>query len=98
MSAAEPFPGPEADTGPFPLTEAQSGLWYSQRIDPASPILNCGQYLEIRGPLDGYCLRRAVDQVAAECDAFTLRFADAADGPRQTFDAGLRPRLQLFDL
>ncbi len=36
----------------FPLTEAQEGLWYAQALDRANPIFNCGQYIELLGPLE----------------------------------------------
>ena len=36
----------------YPLTEAQSGLWFAQRLDPANPIFNTAHYLDIRGDLD----------------------------------------------
>ncbi|WP_136684921.1 non-ribosomal peptide synthetase [Falsirhodobacter xinxiangensis] len=59
----------------FPLTEAQEGLWYAQALDPANPILNTGQYLEITGPLDMDAFRRAVDLTLAESEALRLRFS-----------------------
>jgi len=82
----------------FPLTEAQSGLWYTQRIDPANPILNTGQYLEIRGALDIDAFREAVNRMVAQTDALALRFHDTADGPRQQVDEAARPWLEVVDL
>lgn len=81
-----------------PLTEAQSGLWYVQRIDPNSPILNTGQYLEIEGALDLMAFRQALDQMAAETEALALRFVEDEFGVRQIVDPSHRPELKIVDL
>ncbi|MPT47094.1 MAG: amino acid adenylation domain-containing protein [Sphingobium sp.] len=81
-----------------PLTEAQSGLWYSQILDPANPIFNTGQYLDLVGPLDSHAFAAAIDQLGAEAEALSLRFADTPDGPVQCVDPSLRPALQNIDL
>lgn len=81
-----------------PLTEAQSGLWYAQRLDPLNPIFNTGQYLDLRGPLDLAAFRTAVDRAGEEAEALALRFIDAPEGPRQVIDPALRPRLHFVDL
>ncbi|HWK42467.1 MAG TPA: amino acid adenylation domain-containing protein [Croceibacterium sp.] len=81
-----------------PLTEAQSGLWYAQRLDPANPIFNTGQYLDLRGPLDAAALGAAVDHAGQEAEALSLRFIDAPEGPLQVVDSVLRPRLEVIDL
>lgn len=81
-----------------PLTEAQEGLWYSQRLDPENPIFNTGQYLDMRGPLDVGLFEKAVNRMGQEADALSLRIVETADGPRQFLDETLRPGLQLIDL
>lgn len=81
-----------------PLTEAQSGLWYAQRLDPANPTFNTGQYLDLRGPLDVEALGAAVDRAGEEAEALSLRFIDAPEGPLQLVDPALRPRLEVVDL
>ena len=69
--------------GPLPLTEAQEGLWYAQALDPANPILNTGQYLDILGPLDRDALTGAMTRTLAETPALALRFVATPEGPRQ---------------
>lgn len=81
-----------------PLTEAQTGLWYTQRIDPANPILNTGQYLDIAGLLDVEAFRTAVDATVGEAEALSLRFEDRADGPVQVVDPSRRPFLEVVDV
>ena len=77
-----------------PLTEAQSGLWYAQALDPANPIFNTGQYLDLRGPLDVAALTRAVAQAGREAQALQLRFA--AEG-EQYLVSDNWPRLEVTD-
>src|SRR5690606_6208135 len=80
-----------------PLTEAQEGLWYAQALDPENPILNTGQYLDLRGSLDLPALQEALARTIAEAQALHLRFRMGEDGPEQW----LSPRgiaAQLVDL
>ena len=92
-----PNPG-GTDMTRFPLTEAQSGLWYFQKLEPENPILNTGQYLEIVGKLDVDIFRAAFDQMVGETEALTLRFAESAEGPVQFLDPSTRPTLGFVDL
>ena len=62
-----------------PLTEAQEGLWYFQALDPANPILNTGQYLDLRGEVDLAALREAVARTIAESEALSS-FAQTKSG------------------
>lgn len=67
----------------MPLTEAQEGLWYAQALDPENPILNTGQFLDLRGPIDLSALQMALTRTIAETDALRLRFDSGPGGPRQ---------------
>nr|WP_145550293.1 non-ribosomal peptide synthetase [Variovorax boronicumulans] len=86
------------ETAPWPLTEAQSGLWYAQQLAPANPAFNCGHALWIDGPLDVAAFAAAADQAAAECESLALVLRDTPDGPRQWLDPARRPALQHIDL
>ncbi|MBO1074557.1 amino acid adenylation domain-containing protein (plasmid) [Roseomonas marmotae] len=83
---------------PLPLTEAQSGLWYAQALDPANPIFNTGHYLDLRGPLDLPAFQAAVDGMVAEADALALRIEPRRDGPVQSVEEARRPWLEVVDL
>ncbi|MFD9452233.1 amino acid adenylation domain-containing protein [Streptomyces sp. NPDC059985] len=68
----------------LPLTGAQAGVWYGQRLDPASPVYNVGQYVEIDGPLDPGVFVTALRRTVSECEALTARFSeDQAGEPYQ---------------
>ncbi|WP_347303578.1 amino acid adenylation domain-containing protein [Croceibacterium sp. TMG7-5b_MA50] len=77
----------------FPLTEAQEGLFWAQRLDPANPIFVTGQYLDLAGPLDVAALARAVAQAGQEAEALRLRIG--SDGRQQA--TGAAPELQQVD-
>ncbi|MEU7202334.1 amino acid adenylation domain-containing protein [Streptomyces sp. NPDC045470] len=67
----------------LPLTAAQTGLWYAQALDPASPAQNTAEYLEIHGPVDPALFSDALHRVVAEADALRVRIVETAEGPRQ---------------
>ena len=81
-----------------PITEAQSGLWFAQKLDPANPIFNTAHYLDIEGALDIDAFRAAVDQASTEAEALALRFRDIDGEVSQTVDPAHRPLLQVIDL
>ena len=84
--------------GPWPLTEAQEGLWYAQRLDPSNPSFNCGHALWIDGPLDLEAFRAAATQGALECQSLSLAMRETPEGVRQWVDASRAPQLEVVDL
>ena len=82
----------------LPLTEAQEGLWYAQRLDPGNPVFNTGQYIAFHGPLELEAFRAAVDGMVAEADSLALRIREAPGGAVQRPDPALRPWLEVVDL
>ncbi|MWK40249.1 hypothetical protein GEV43_44080 [Actinomadura sp. J1-007] len=72
----------------MPLTGAQEGVWYGQRLDPASPAYNTAEYVEIHGPVDPALFERSLRLAIGEIDALNVRFGqeqgagdDAGGGP-----------------
>ena len=68
----------------YPLSAAQFGIWVAQRLAPASPMYNIGEYLEILGPVDPKLFETALRRVVAETDALHLRVVETANGPQQS--------------
>lgn len=84
---------------PVALTEAQSGLWFAQRLAPDNPAFNTAHAVWIEGELDVAAFVAAANQAAAEAQALALRFAEGEDGqPLQWHDAAHVPLLALHDL
>ncbi len=84
MTTQAPLPAasPAAALALQPLTEAQEGLWYAQRLDPSNPVFNTGQYVDLRGTLDVAAFVQSVDQAMAEADGLSVALVDHPDGPR----------------
>lgn len=84
---------------PVALTEAQTGLWFAQRLAPDNPSFNTAHAVWIDGPLDVTAFVAAADQTAFEAQAFALRFAEGADGqPLQWYDPAHVPLLSVRDV
>src|SRR5262245_50675231 len=81
----------------LPLTAAQEGVWIGQRLDPASPLYNAAEYLEIDGPLEPARVARALRQAVAEAEALHTRYAADADGITQVVDAPGNWTLPIFE-
>ncbi|MFC0409898.1 amino acid adenylation domain-containing protein [Roseomonas elaeocarpi] len=95
---AQPAAGAATAPEEVALTEAQLGLWVSQRLDPANPIFNTAHLILLTGPLDRRAFRDAVTQAVAEAEALSLRFRDTHAGPVQRTDPTHRPQLGTVDL
>ncbi|MCF3960124.1 non-ribosomal peptide synthetase [Streptomyces fuscigenes] len=82
----------------LPLTAAQSGLWFAQRIDPGNPSYNIAEYADIRGDLDFSCLERAVRHAEREMEALRVTFEEREGVPFQRVHPPGRLRIALVDL
>lgn len=96
-------PAAQTSATRFPLTDAQAGLWYAQRLDPGNPLFNTAHNLHLRGALDIECFQRAANQAVREADALCLRFVErVGDGAEreiwQQMDESFRPWLELIDV
>src|SRR4030081_815130 len=66
----------------FPLTTAQRGLWFSQKITPGA-IMNIAEAVEICGPIKPEIFQRALHQVVAEAEQLRVRVVEQDAKPRQ---------------
>ncbi|NEE33421.1 hypothetical protein G3M53_49270, partial [Streptomyces sp. SID7982] len=82
----------------YPLTAAQRGLWFAQRLDADSPAYNVAEYVEVRGELDVRALRRAVRHVEEETEALRLTFGERDGVPWQRVAAEARIEVPVVDL
>ncbi|MFB6849851.1 amino acid adenylation domain-containing protein [Streptomyces sp. NPDC056373] len=80
------------------VSAAQRSMWFGQRLDPAGPAYNVGEYTEIHGPVDPVRFRAAVQQVVAATETLRVRFAAADDSVRQFVDTGPAPEPPVVDL
>ncbi|MFE9450308.1 amino acid adenylation domain-containing protein [Streptomyces sp. NPDC006739] len=80
---------------------AQLSMWFGQRLDPAGPAYNVGEYTEVHGPLDPVLFRAAVRQVVDATETLRVRFTadlDEAGTVRQLVDPDPAWDLPVVDL
>ncbi|MFF2141522.1 amino acid adenylation domain-containing protein [Kitasatospora sp. NPDC058190] len=83
----------------IPLLAAQAAIWYAQSLDPASPVYNTGDAVEIAGPLDEEAFEAALRRTVAEAEALGAVVVTGSDGtPRQRLRPGHRWPLHHLDL
>src|SRR5215469_11291005 len=82
----------------LPLSAAQLGVWFAQKIDPVNPIYNIGQWTEIHGPVDSTLFKAALKQAVIDTEAFRVRFIEEIDGPRQVIDPLSELLVSLLDV
>ncbi|MBN2911031.1 amino acid adenylation domain-containing protein, partial [Polycladomyces sp. WAk] len=82
----------------WPLSGAQSGIWFAQHLDPENPIYNAGEYIEIHGPIDPALFESALRQAVMEAESLHLRFGEDEDGPWQIIDPSSDWPFHVIDL
>ena len=80
-----------------PLAEAQEGLWYAQRLDPANPIFNTAQYVDLQGPLDLEAFCAAIADAMTEAEALAVRVVEGDAGPGLVRDAAAPSAVSVID-
>ncbi|MFI6152800.1 amino acid adenylation domain-containing protein [Kitasatospora sp. NPDC051170] len=93
------MPAVDTQAADVPLLSAQAAIWYAQALDPASPVYNTGDAVEITGPLDEEQFERALRRAVDEAEALGVAVVTGPDGtPRQRPRPGLRWPLHHLDL
>ncbi|MCC6981721.1 MAG: amino acid adenylation domain-containing protein [Bauldia sp.] len=90
--------GPAERPERWPLTEAQLGIWFAQRIDPDSPAYQTGQYVVLDGALDRAAFAAAVRTAVDEADVLALRFLEEDGAPAMVRDEDAQPMLEVVDV
>src|SRR4051794_14299619 len=67
----------------LPLTAAQRGIWFAQKLGSPDSIFNLAESIEIHGPIDPALFEAALRQAAGEADTVRVRFVEDVAGPRQ---------------
>ncbi|MEV7184699.1 amino acid adenylation domain-containing protein [Kitasatospora sp. NPDC093102] len=89
----------DSQTADIPLLAAQAAIWYAQALDPASPVYNTGDAVEITGPLDEDRFEQALRQTVDEAQALSAVVVAGPDGtPRQRLRPGRSRPLHRLDL
>ncbi|QMV22163.1 amino acid adenylation domain-containing protein [Streptomyces sp. SCUT-3] len=70
----------------LPLTAAQSGVWLAQRLDPANPVFNIAEYVEIHGSVDPELFAEALRHTVAGAEALRVRVREEDGRPYQVVE------------
>ncbi|MFB7455034.1 amino acid adenylation domain-containing protein [Streptomyces sp. NPDC056188] len=89
---------PQSGEVRLPLTPAQSGIWFAQRIDSGNTVYNIAEYLDIHGPVDPVRFETALRRVVGETDALRVRFAEHGEIPEQRILPAVDFPLHVVDL
>ncbi len=73
-------------TPALPLTGAQSGIWFDERLSSGRLAYNMADYLDVTGPLDEALLRRALEMVLDEAECTRARFLEVDGMPAQRIE------------
>ena len=68
----------------WPLSGAQNGIWFAQKLDPDNPIFNTAECIEIHGPVDPALFEAALRRAVTEAETLHLRFGEDWNGPWQS--------------
>jgi amino acid adenylation domain-containing protein len=84
--------------GPFPLSFAQEGIWFMDRLDLDSPAFNIAGAVELAGDLATGALAASLEQVVRRHQVLRSRFAELAGRPHAWITAAGARTLPLADL
>jgi amino acid adenylation domain-containing protein len=87
-----------AHHGDLPLSPAQAGLWFADRLTPGSAEYLICRVLRLTGELDVPALRAALTTVVARHAALRTRFVERAGGPVQVVDEATAVDLPVVDV
>ena len=82
----------------FPLTVAQRGMWFAQRIAPRKAVFNLAELIEVHGAIDVTAFYAALRQVTLEAAATRLRFTEIGGEPLQSVNPEINGIIPFTDL
>ncbi|MFI1855244.1 amino acid adenylation domain-containing protein [Streptomyces sp. NPDC020480] len=88
----------DTEPGLLPLTAAQRGVFHAQRLQPDNPAYNTVAVMELRGPVDGELLRRAIRRAEGESGSWDVELVERPDGLYQRPTAPGRSTWRELDL
>ena len=71
----------------LPLSSAQLGIWFAQKLQVSSSAYKIGEYIEIEGPIDPILFEEALQQVVLETEALRVQIEEHFGEPRQILGA-----------
>lgn len=83
----------------LPLTAAQTGMWFSQELDPHNPLYQAAEVVELQGPVDERLLEQALRLAVDDTETLRVRFeTDREQGVWQVVEPAPEWKLPSVDL
>ena len=96
--AALPVSSDRLDEGWFPLTSAQRGMWFAQRLGAKGATFNLAELVEIHSDVDVGVFYKALRHCTLEAEATRLRFAEIDGEPLQSVNPEIRGLIPFTDV
>ena len=84
--------------GPRPLSHAQEGLWFLDRLNGSSALYNVPFAIRLRGSIDNHVLQVAINEQVTRHPALRTRFESVHGNAVQHIESGTTVALELVDL
>jgi len=81
-----------------PLALPQQRMWFFERAQPGTSVMNISLAVRLRGPVDDARLEEALQRLAARHETLRLRIEDGAQGPQQVAEPDVPVPLTRVDL
>src|ERR1044072_9374794 len=78
-----PALAPVKRNGALPLSFAQQRLWFLDQLEPASPLYNLPQVVQLNGKLDVAALENSLNELVRRHESLRTHFLDNGGDPAQ---------------
>lgn len=82
----------------LPLSTAQSGMWFMQKLISPDSTFNIAEAIEIHGAIDPTLFETALRQVAMEAETVRIRLCENHEGPQQLIVNVFNGDIPFFDV
>ncbi|CAI6080263.1 Dimodular nonribosomal peptide synthase [Paenibacillus sp. JJ-100] len=73
----------------WPLSSAQSGIWYAQQLNPDNPMYNTAEYVVIEGQIHPGLFEKSVRQTVMEAESLNMVYGENEQGPWQSLRSNM---------
>ncbi|EAU0466160.1 non-ribosomal peptide synthetase, partial [Salmonella enterica] len=71
----------------WPLSSAQSGIWFAQQLNPDNPMYNTAEYVVIQGNVDARRFEESVRHIVSEAESLNMVYGENDQGPWQSVNS-----------
>lgn len=98
QKAPSPMKHETSDDFRMPLSTAQSGMWFMQKLISPDSTFNIAEALEIHGDINPVLFIQALTQIANEAETVRIRLIETPTGPQQCITPQYDGQIPFLDL